>query len=156
MSVKWTPALLDQVRAHAARGQTMKRTADLLCVPLGSLMSYASVHRISFQGSRTPRRWTEALLDQVRGYAEAGHTQRRTAELLNVSPGSLGVYASAHGIRFHGRPTGGRKSTAPQKLGAREARAREAARLALAREIAGAVSERPTAPGYKPPGPLVW
>lgn len=151
MSVKWTPALLDQVRAHAAQGQTMKRTAELLNVSLGSLMSKASIHRVSFHSPRTPWLWTEALLDKVRALAADGHTQRRTADLLNVSLTSLQQKASAHRIRFHGRPAGGRKSTAARKLGAREA-----ARIALAREIAGAVGERSSAPGYKPPGPLVW
>lgn len=131
MNVKWTKDLLDQVRAHAAQGHSMKRAAVLLNVPETTLATYASIHRISFHGPRAPGRWTEALLDKVRAYAADGHTQRRTAELLNISRGSLAVYASRHDIRFHGRPTGGRK-------------------------IAGAVGERSSAPGYKPPGPLVW
>lgn len=90
-------------------------------------------------------KWTPALLDQVRAHAAQGHTRHRTAELLNVPLSSLTVYASMHGIRFP--HAGDRVSTAISLL---------EARLALAREIAAAGRERPAAPGYKPPGPLVW
>jgi hypothetical protein len=50
MNVKWTPALLDAVRARAKAGDTMRRAASLLNVPVSSLESQASAHQIHFHG----------------------------------------------------------------------------------------------------------
>jgi hypothetical protein len=56
MRTRWTEALLDRVREHAASGDSCSRTAYLLNVPESSLSVVASRHRIRFKSRKRGRK----------------------------------------------------------------------------------------------------
>jgi hypothetical protein len=98
-------------------------------------------------------RWTAQLLDRARAQADAGRTVEQAAKMLQVSEGSLSVYAGKHKIHFHGRKTQSkraRKAEAPVLDWLAPAdRALVATKQALAQEIALARDEMATAPLYR-------
>lgn len=55
MTTRWTPTLFERIREHAAAGHSMRETAIVLGIPLTSLVTRASIHKIKFHGKRGAR-----------------------------------------------------------------------------------------------------